>query len=43
MHKSIVEATHKSQVLVDSIDIMHETSLFIENKHAKTQEIIYEK
>jgi hypothetical protein len=44
MHKNILEATHKgSQVLVDSIDKMHETSLFIENKHAKTQERIYEK
>jgi hypothetical protein len=37
MHKSIVEATHKgSQVLVDSIDKMHEISLLIENKLAKT-------
>jgi len=44
MHKSIVEATHKgSQVLVDSIDKMHEISLFIEKILAKTQERIYEK
>jgi hypothetical protein len=44
MHKNIVEATHKgNQVLVDSIDKMHDISLFIENKLAKTQERIYEK
>jgi hypothetical protein len=35
--------TRGAKVLVDSIDKMHETSLFIENKHAKTQERIYEK
>jgi hypothetical protein len=43
MHNDIVEATHMgSQVLVDSINKMHETSLLIENKHAKTQERIYD-